>query len=108
MLRSPAHDGFKDAINEIVGAAVCLSSTTTVHAQSVDVRTVIEGFLAAFGNRDFTTSMPYFSDDATVFFPPSAADCAPPRFGIRNPGVAATVGKRYKIPVGFGGQPFTR
>jgi ketosteroid isomerase-like protein len=53
-----------------------MSWTTTVHAQSVDVRTVIEGFLAAFGNRDFTTFMPYFSDDATVFFPPSAA--APP------------------------------
>jgi ketosteroid isomerase-like protein len=46
------------------------------HAQPDDVRSVIDGFLAAFGNRDFAVFMPYFSEDATVFFPPSAA--APP------------------------------
>jgi ketosteroid isomerase-like protein len=49
------------------------SCASPLHAQSHDVRAVTSGFLAAFGNRDFAVFMPYFSDDATVFFPPSAA-----------------------------------
>jgi ketosteroid isomerase-like protein len=46
---------------------------SSLHAQPDDVRVAISGFLAAFGNRDFAVFMPYFSEDATVFFPPSAA-----------------------------------
>jgi ketosteroid isomerase-like protein len=48
------------------------SSAPFLQAQA-DVRAVIGGFLAAFGDRDFAVFMPYFSEDATVFFPPSAA-----------------------------------
>ena len=38
-----------------------------------DVERVIGDFLVAFSNRDFAVFVPYFSEDATVFFPPSAA-----------------------------------
>ena len=54
----------------LISFASCASS---LHAQPDDVRTVIGDFLAAFRNRDFAVFMPYFSEDATVFFPPSAA-----------------------------------
>ena len=38
-----------------------------------DIERVIRDFLVAFSNRDFAVFVPYFSEDATVFFPPSAA-----------------------------------
>lgn len=38
-----------------------------------DVERVIGDFLVAFSNRDFAVFVPYFSEDATVFFPPSTA-----------------------------------
>ena len=38
-----------------------------------DLESVIRDFLVAFSNRDFEVFVPYFSEDATVFFPPSSA-----------------------------------
>ena len=38
-----------------------------------DIERVIGEFLVAFSQRDLAVFVPYFSDDATVFFPPSAA-----------------------------------
>ena len=38
-----------------------------------DIERVIRDFLVAFTNRDFAVFVPYFSEDATVFFPPSTA-----------------------------------
>jgi uncharacterized protein (TIGR02246 family) len=38
-----------------------------------DVERVVTEFLAPFSNRDVVKFMAFFSDDATVFFPPSAA-----------------------------------
>ena len=40
--------------------------------QERPVERVVRDFLVAFGNRDFAAFVPYFSEDATVFFPPSA------------------------------------
>ena len=37
------------------------------------IERVIRDFLTAFSNRDFAAFVPYFTEDATVFFPPSAA-----------------------------------
>jgi ketosteroid isomerase-like protein len=56
--------------------AVILSTLSVGRAQTnpqKDVERVIRDFLVAFSNRDFAVFVPYFSEDATVFFPPSAA-----------------------------------
>ncbi len=56
--------------------AVALSGLGVAHAQpspQKDIERVIRDFLIAFGNRDYAAFIPYFSEDATVFFPPSAA-----------------------------------
>jgi ketosteroid isomerase-like protein len=53
--------------------ALVLSTPIAVHAEHEDVRNMMSGFLAAFSNREVSAFMPYFSEDATVFFPPSAA-----------------------------------
>lgn len=56
--------------------AVVLSMLSVGRAQTnqqKDVERVIRDFLVAFSNRDFAVFVPYFSEDATVFFPPSAA-----------------------------------
>ena len=37
------------------------------------IERTVTGFLTAFSNRDFERFLPFFSDAATVFFPPSAA-----------------------------------
>lgn len=37
------------------------------------IEPVVTEFLTAFSNRDFARFMPLFSEDATIFFPPSAA-----------------------------------
>lgn len=58
----------------VVGLA--LSASAIAGAQpnpQKDIERVIRDFLVAFGNRDFAAFVPYFSEDATVFFPPSAA-----------------------------------
>ena len=59
----------------VVVAAV-ISVPGAVRAQGnpeKDVERVIRDFLVAFSNRDFAVFVPYFSEDATVFFPPSTA-----------------------------------
>ena len=66
-------------LNSLIGAlivAVALGSAGGPRAQAnsqKDIERVIQDFLVAFGNRDFGVFVPYFSEDATVFFPPSAA-----------------------------------
>ena len=37
------------------------------------IEPVVTEFLTAFSNRDFARFVPFFSEDATMFFPPSAA-----------------------------------
>jgi len=56
--------------------ALAISVPGAVRAQrnpEKDVEHVIRDFLVAFSNRDFAVFVPYFSEDATVFFPPSTA-----------------------------------
>ena len=60
----------------VITVFVVAASLGVVSAQSTaqkDVERVIRDFLVAFGNRDFAVFVPYFSEDATVFFPPSTA-----------------------------------
>ena len=55
---------------------VILSTLSVARAQTnpqKDVERVIRDFLVAFSNRDVALFGPYFSEDATVFFPPSKA-----------------------------------
>ena len=55
---------------------VILSTLSVARAQTnpqKDVERVIRDFLVAFSNRDLALFIPYFSEDATVFFPPSTA-----------------------------------
>ena len=65
--------------NSLIGVlvvAVALSALGVGRAQpnpQKDVERVIRDFLVAFSNRDFAVFVPYFSEDATVFFPPSTA-----------------------------------
>ena len=52
------------------------SALGVAHAQQnpqKDIERVIRDFLLAFGNRDYAVFVPYFAEDATVFFPPSMA-----------------------------------
>jgi ketosteroid isomerase-like protein len=56
--------------------AVTVSALAVARAQlnqQKEVERVIRDFLVAFGNRDFAVFVPYFSEDASVFFPPSKA-----------------------------------
>ena len=57
----------------LTGAAI---ATVAIHAQrqsTQDIERVVTEFLTAFSNRDFARFVPFFSEDATMFFPPSAA-----------------------------------
>ena len=57
-------------------ATIALGALGIAHAQQnpqKDIERIVRDFLVAFGNRDYTVFIPYFTDDATVFFPPSAA-----------------------------------
>ena len=73
MLRS------RTQVNSLIGVwvvAVVLSALSGARAQpnpQKDVERVIRDFLVAFSNRDVAVFGPYFSEDATVFFPPSTA-----------------------------------
>ena len=68
--------------NSLIGAlvvAIALSALGVGRAQpsqQKDVERTIQNFLVAFSDRDVDAFVPYFSEDATVFFPPSKA--APP------------------------------
>jgi ketosteroid isomerase-like protein len=60
----------------VLVVAVALSTLGVAGAQTTaqtNVERVIRDFLVAFSNRDFAVFVPYFSEDATVFFPPSTA-----------------------------------
>ena len=60
----------------VLAVAVAINVVGVVDAQpnpQKDVDRVIRDFLAAFSNRDVAVFIPYFSEDATVFFPPSQA-----------------------------------
>ena len=60
----------------VLVVAVALSVLGVAHAQlnpQKDIERVIRDFLIAFGNRDYAVFVPYFAEDATVFFPPSTA-----------------------------------
>ena len=53
-----------------------VTGSIALHAQGQSAREierVVTEFLTAFSNRDFTRFVPFFSEDATMFFPPSAA-----------------------------------
>ena len=57
-------------------AAVALTALGIAHAQpnaQNDIERVVRDFLIVFGNRDYAMFVPYFAEDATVFFPPSTA-----------------------------------
>ena len=65
-----------NSIIRVLVVALALSAPGVARAQpspQKDVERVIRDFLVAFSNRDFAVFVPYFSEDATVFFPPSAA-----------------------------------
>jgi ketosteroid isomerase-like protein len=56
--------------------ALVLSFLGEAHGQpnpQTEIERVIRDFLIAFSNRDYALFVPYFSEDATVFFPPSKA-----------------------------------
>jgi ketosteroid isomerase-like protein len=53
--------------------AAAFGAVRAQSGQQKDVERVIQDFLVAFSNRDFAVFVPYFSEDATVFFPPSTA-----------------------------------
>ena len=60
----------------VLVVAFSLSAVGAAHgqpSQQKDIERVIRDFLVAFGNRDYALFVPYFSEDATVFFPPSKA-----------------------------------
>jgi ketosteroid isomerase-like protein len=60
----------------VLMVAVVISVPDVVGAQpnpQKDVDRVIHDFLVAFSNRDVAAFVPYFAEDATVFFPPSTA-----------------------------------
>ena len=60
----------------VLVVALALSALAVGHGQpnpQKDIERVIRDFLIAFGNRDYAVFVPYFSEDATVFFPPSTA-----------------------------------
>ena len=56
----------------LAGALNVLGAAGAQQSQH-DVGGIIRDFLVAFSNRDLAVFVPYFSEDATVFFPPSAA-----------------------------------
>ena len=61
----------------IVALCVMLSAVMSPVAAGAQepkgqIERVVRDFLVAFGNRDFAVFVPYFAEDATVFFPPSA------------------------------------
>ena len=61
---------------KVLVVALALSALGVAHGQpnpQKDVERVVGDFLVAFGNRDYALFAPYFSEDATVFFPPSKA-----------------------------------
>ena len=65
--------------NSLIGVwvvAVVLGALSVARAQpnpQKDLERVIRDFLVAFSNRDVAVCGPCFSEDATVFFPPSKA-----------------------------------
>ena len=65
-----------NSLSAVLAVAVALSAPGIARAQpnpQKDIERVIQDFLVAFSNRDFAVFIPYFSEDATVFFPPSTA-----------------------------------
>ena len=60
----------------VTSLASAVIATVAIHAQrpsTQDPEHMVTEFLTVFGNRDFARFVPYFSEDATIFFPPSAA-----------------------------------
>jgi hypothetical protein len=60
----------------VLVVALVLSGLGVAHGQpnpQKEIERVVRDFLIAFGNRDCALFVPYFSEDATVFFPPSKA-----------------------------------
>ena len=60
-------------IGVLVVALSALGVARAQPNQQTDLERVIQAFLVAFSNRDFALFIPYFAEDATVFFPPSTA-----------------------------------
>ena len=61
---------------KVLVVALALSALGVAYGQpnpQKDIERVIRDFLIAFSNRDYALFVPYFSEDATVFFPPSKA-----------------------------------
>ena len=59
-------------VTSLASAAI---ATVAIHAQrpsTQDPEHMVTEFLTVFGNRDFARFVPFFSEDATMFFPPSA------------------------------------
>ena len=60
-------------VTSLASAAV---TAVAIHAQrqsTQDIERGVTEFLTAFSNRDVARFMPFFFEDATMFFPPSAA-----------------------------------
>ena len=80
---------------------VVVAGPITTHAQrrsTQEIERVVTDFLTAFGNRDFAQFLPFFSEDATMFFPPSA----PAPTGLvrgRNEDRADSQGDLCKVPI---------
>ena len=60
-------------VTSLAGAAIATAAIHARHQSTPAVEGVVIQFLTAFANRDFERFVPFFSEDATMFFPPSAA-----------------------------------
>lgn len=54
-----------------VAVLAVLISSTVATAQPSDAERIVRDFLVPFANRDFDRFIPYFAEDATMFFPPA-------------------------------------
>ena len=64
------------AVVLVAALAIGAINTVDIHAQrqsTQEIERVVTQFLTAFSNRDVVGFVPFFSEDATMFFPPSAA-----------------------------------
>ena len=60
-------------VSLLASAAVASVAIYAQRPSTQEAERVVTEFLTAFSNRDFARFVPFFSEDATMFFPPSAA-----------------------------------
>ena len=54
-----------------IAVLILLIAPGAVSAQAPDAERTVREFLVPFANRDFDRFIPYFAEDATMFFPPA-------------------------------------